>query len=422
MRLKIITQIVCFLLISAFSIAQNETKIQDLKKQVENLSNEVNILKNTYKPGDSKFLLRGYAHSGLFVNSDEFSFEGGAFNPLFVYKQSNRLMFEGELEMELEDGELHIGLEYANISYLLTDNMTLRLGKILTPFGIYVTNLHPAWINKFASNPLGLGHDGILPSSDIGIEIDGVTYFASMKVNYSFYVINGAQLNIGSAEPEEAGKLMYGQFRDNNTNKTVGGRIGIFPFKDSSLELGLSYMDGVVGTDKTDLFNISSKSFGLDLSYVKSLPFLSSVVDIKAQYARISTDNALYVFEEEHEEEEEEGDDHLKSVEGEEEEDLHPFDNVSSTYFAQISLRPSMLEDKFFRNLEFAARYSNLKGPEGSEWESDLNRWELGLNYWLDWRTVIKFTYQINSGFGGHGHGAEDLTKDAFFIHWTIGF
>ena len=138
MRLKIITQIVCFLLISAFSIAQNETKIQDLKKQVENLSNEVNILKNTYKPGDSKFLLRGYAHSGLFVNSDEFSFEGGAFNPLFVYKQSNRLMFEGELEMELEDGELHIGLEYANISYLLTDNMTLRLGKILTPFGIYV--------------------------------------------------------------------------------------------------------------------------------------------------------------------------------------------------------------------------------------------------------------------------------------------
>ncbi len=391
-----------FVFISMSIYAQNkeETSIIELQNKISTLEGKLLNLDNKYKPGKSLFLLRGYAHSGLISTKDEFTFDGGSFNPIFIYKQSDRLLFESELELELEDGELKIGLEYANISYLLSKDLTLRLGKILTPFGIYATRLHPAWINKFSSNPLGVGHEGVLPTSDIGIELSGAKVFGALKFNYSFYVLNGPKLNTGDDEPEEAGKLHYAEFPDNNKNKAIGGRIGVFPFTNSSLEFGFSGMYGNVGDPESIYEDVKSNLWAIDLSYVKNLLFLNSVIDVKAQYSNISVDEALF--------------------ESDEHDEAENFENESNTFYGQLSIRPSMVEDPFFRNLELAARYSTLVTPEGAEWESDLNRWELGLNYWLDWRTVLKFTYQVNNGTGGHD--ANEAPTNAFFVHWAIGF
>ena len=172
-------------------------EIQKLRQEIEQLKNE----SNSYKPGKSKFLLRGYAHSGLRVTDEEFSFVGGSFNPLFIYKQSDRLLFESELELELVAGEVELGVEYANMSYLLSKTLTLRAGKILVPFGIFVPNLHPAWINKFPTAPLGVGHDGIIPSNDIGLELRGGSYLGNLKVNYSMIIVSkwvgGITLELG---------------------------------------------------------------------------------------------------------------------------------------------------------------------------------------------------------------------------------
>lgn len=390
-----------FISISIYSQdAEKDAKINELENKLSKLEGKLLQLDNKYKPGKSLFLLRGYAHSGLISTKDEFTFDGGSFNPIFIYKQSDKLLFESELELELEDGNLKIGLEYANISYLLSKDLTLRLGKILTPFGIYATRLHPAWINKFSSKPLGVGHEGVLPTSDIGIELSGAKLIGSLKFNYSFYVLNGPKLNTGIDEPEEAGKLHYGEFPDNNKNKALGGRIGVFPFSNSSLELGFSGMIGKVGSTESIYQDVKSNLWAIDLSYVKNLLFLNSVLDIKAQYSNIVVDEALFG-----------SDEHYESS---------TFKNESNTFYGQMSIRPSMIEDPFFRNIELAARYSTLVTPEGAEWEADLNRWELGLNYWLDWRTVLKFTYQINNGHGGHD--ATVAPTNAFLIHWAIGF
>lgn len=160
------------------------------------------------KPGLSRFLLRGYAHSGLEVTDEEFTFVGGSFNPILVFRQSDRLLFESELEFEFEDGELEIGLEYADMSYILTKGLTLRVGNFLTPFGKFIPDLHPAWINKFPTMPLGAGHHGgILPTDDIGAELRGGAYLGNMKTNYSFYIVNGPQLNDGTLDPEEGGDV-----------------------------------------------------------------------------------------------------------------------------------------------------------------------------------------------------------------------
>ncbi|KAA3638948.1 MAG: hypothetical protein DWQ02_04430 [Bacteroidetes bacterium] len=373
---------------------------------IEKISQEI----DTYRPGVSRFLLRGYAHSGLQVSSDQFSFVGGSFNPLFVYKQSDKILFESELEMELVGGEVEFGVEYANMSYILNKTLTIRAGKFLVPFGIFVPNLHPAWINKFPGGPLGAGHDGILPTNDIGVELRGGAYLGNLKVNYSLYAVNGAQLNDGEDEPEEAGVLHHAIFPDNNKGKTIGGRLGIFPMSNSNLELGLSGMYGKVGAIESKLEDVKAIHYAFDVSYVKMLSSLSSVLDFKGQFSSVIVDDAEY-------------------PEHEDPDEIYTFENTSSTWFAQLSIRPALVDNDFFRNFEFAGRYSALKTPEGSEWEVDQTQLDLGINYWFDWRTVLKFSYRIsNSVEDAHdepdepdGHG-EGLSGNAFFVHWAIGF
>lgn len=379
-------------------------EVQKLKQEIESLKSQTSF----NKPGLSRFLLRGYAHSGMQVTNEAFSFVGGSFNPLFVYKQSDRLLFESEWELELTGGEVEFGIEYANMSYLLSKTLTFRAGKILVPFGIFVPNLHPAWINKFPTAPLGAGHDGILPTNDIGLELRGGSYLGNLKVNYSLYAINGSQLNDGVDEPEEAGILHHAIFPDNNKGKTIGGRIGIFPLSNSSLELGFSSMYGKVGAEHSDLEDVAALHYAVDFSYVRTIPSWSSVIDLKAQYTAVDVDDANFPSHENPD-------------------DLITFDNKSTTWFAQLSLRPALMENKFVRNLELAGRYSTLKTPEGSEWEADNNQIDIGINYWVDWRTLFKISYRISNTGDNHqeeeesGHG-EETTGNTFFIHWAIGF
>lgn len=360
------------------------------------------------KPGESRFLLRGYAHSGLQITDETSTFEGGAFNPLFIYKQSDRLLFESELEMALLGDQLEIGLEYVNISYLLTRTTVLRVGKMLTPFGIFVPNLHPAWINKFPGPPLGAGHhDGVLPSSDIGVELRGAGYVGPLKANYSIYVSNGPFLNSGDEEAEEGGMLHFGEFPDNNKNKFVGGRVGLLPFRNSSLELGVSLMTGKVGEEHSDYEDIGATLYGFDLTFVRSVPSLSSVVDIKGQYGIVDVDDAAFPV----------PDDETGEL-------FYDFENRSTTYFVQASIRPALLESKIIRNLELVGRYSSLETPEEAVWGTAQTQWELGLNYWLNWRTLFKLSYKWNDGADEegdeHGHGGA-VPVDALFFHWAIG-
>lgn len=359
------------------------------------------------KPGLSRFLLRGYAHSGLEVTKEDFSFVGGSFNPILVFRQSDRLLFESELEFEIEDGQLAIGLEYADMSYIISKGLTLRVGKFLTPFGKFIPDLHPAWINKFPTKPLGAGHHGgILPTDDIGVELRGGAYLGNMKTNYSFYAVNGPRLNDGSVEPEEGGMLHFGMVPDNNKQKSFGTRISIFPFSNSSLELGFSAQTGKVGAKESKYEDVGATLFGLDLSYVKNITGMSSVIDIKGQYTMAKVDDADY-------------------PEPEDPTVTHTFDNKSTAWFAQVSIRPAFVSSKLFQNLELASRYSALKTPDGAPWGVDQTQFEIGLNYWIDWRTVFKFSYRSISGGAEAEHGGEESEEgmtNAFFIHWAIGF
>ena len=359
-----------------------------------------------FKPSKTQFMIRGYGHTGLNTLSNdeetESSYVGSAFAPIFLFKHSDRLMFEAELEFVLENNELEVGLEYANVMYVLNKNMTVRAGKFLLPFGTFMERLHPAWINRLPTVPLGYGHDGIAPSSGIGVELRGAFDLGGPKLNYSVYSTNGPRIKDGSIEPEEAGMLQFQNYEDNNNSKAFGGRIGLLPFADSSTEIGFStYSTSKVGARDSDYENVGAFLYAIDFSFVKQIPAIKGFIDIKGQYNNSNIDDATYIEIEDDIEEE------------------YTFDNKSNSFYAQLSYRPTMASSDFLKKLELVGRFSNLNAPEGAEWEEQSDQYAFGLNYWLTWRSVIKVAYQTTDSVGGHDGGG---TTNGFFVHWAIGF
>ncbi|HHC79758.1 MAG TPA: hypothetical protein ENK46_07740 [Flavobacteriia bacterium] len=367
---------------------------------------KVELAKKSYKDSKTQFMIRGYGHTG-FASVDtngetESSFDGGTFAPIFLFKHSDRFMFESELEFSLSDGALEVGFEYADVMYVLNKYMTVRAGKFLLPFGTFMERLHPSWINRFTSKPLGFGHDGIAPSSDVGLELRGAFYLGNTKWNYSTYVTNGPTIKDGSIEPDEAGMLAFENLIDNNNNKAFGGRIGFLPFADSSTEIGYSIFSANGTGDKDSQYeNIGAFLYALDIAFVKQVNGLSGVVDFKGQYNHSKVDNATYFDAEENE--------------------TYTFDNVSDSFYVQLSYRPTMSGNNFVKNLEFVSRYSEYNTPEGAKWESNSSQYSFGLNYWISWRSLIKVSYETSDIEGGHGaSGVSNI--DSFAIHWAIGF
>jgi hypothetical protein len=370
------------------------------------------ILAQDTNPGRTQFMVRGYGHAGLDYlttpNGSEFSYVGAAFSPIFIFKQGDRFMFETELEFELDKNQLNIGFEYADLMYVINKYVMIRGGKFLLPFGTFMERLHPAWINRLSSKPLGFGHDGIAPASGIGFELRGAVPIGGATINYSLYTTNGPTLKDGSMEPEEAGMLMFENYIDNNNNKAIGGRIGYLPLYNSSMEFGASFYTGKVGDKGSVYEDVKAFLWALDFSFVKQISTIKGVVDIKAQYSQTQVSEAYYPL----------------ISESRDSLDTYTFNNLSQAYYAQLSYRPSQSRNDFLKNVELVSRYSQLKTPEGSDWESNINELSFGLNYWVTWRQVVKISYSFINSEGGHDapEGAGTQKSSALMVHWAVGF
>jgi len=365
---------------------------------------------NDFKASTTQFMIRGYGHMGYqsITNNGttETSYNGGTFAPIFLFKHSDRLMFESELEFEINDGQFVIGFEYADIMYVLNDYMTVRGGKFLLPFGTFMERLHPSWVNRMPTKPLGFGHDGIAPGSGVGVELRGAFRMGASTVNYAVYSTNGPSIKTpDGVEPLEAGMLNFDNLIDNNNSRAFGGRLGWLPFASSSTELGFSfYSTDRLGTTGTVYENLGANLYAFDFSFVKQIPSIGGIIDIKSQYNKSNVDNMVYTVEE------------SPGVF----EDIN-YVNESSSFYAQLSFRPTMSGDDFIKKLEFVTRYSKLDTPTGAGWQSNLEEYSFGLNYWITWRSLIKINYQNISGLGGHDV-LSGVNQNGLYLHWAIGF
>jgi hypothetical protein len=342
---------------------------------------------------NSKFLLTGYGAAGIQFTKEESSF-GVSFSPIFLWKPDKRILFQAELETGLEGSETMIELEYGYASFFLNKYVTIRAGKFLSPFGIYQERLHPQWINKLPSIPLGFNHDEapIGPPSEIGVDIRGGAQLGLAKINYSLYASNGPALTT-DADISENGQLMYASAEDNNKNKVIGGRLGLLPFSNSSFEVGGSFQTGTVGDKGTDYENVKTQQYALDLSYVRQLDFLKGLFDVKAQWNWVNVDQANYI--------------------NPEDSTSYTFSNKRNAGFAQAAYRPSMSQSKFLKKTELVFRYSNQNVPaaeDGKNSKFKTIQYTYGINFWYNWRTVIKLAYQSQKD------------NNAFYIQIATGF
>jgi len=312
------------LLIMSLSIsigfAQDSTQTELNKKMLSDVT------------GKTKFMITGAGWFGASFNDKKdakSNFNSYGFAPVFLWKLSDKLFFESEIE--INNGAFE--LEYAKLSYTLNKYMTIGAGRMLSPFGAYGERWEPAFVERFPNTPVR-GEYPYLPAENhlnwgalMGVDVRGGIPLGNAKMNYTLFISNGPSLTTSGGE---AGMVDYENLDDNNSNKEIGGRIGLLPFSNSSLEIGFSARHGKAGNASDDTYkNIRATAYAVDLNYVKSISSLKSIIGVRGQFSSVTVDKANYT------------DDSEKT---------YTFDNTTDNYFAQFSFRPALAENNFLKN------------------------------------------------------------------------
>ena len=369
--MKIKLPAICvFVFLTTNSIAQQTTLDSALLDRLDALEKQV----STSKSGEDHLMIVGLATMGFAANKTTNTFNGTRqvtktnsfpdgdhyeFSPMLLWRHGNKFLME--FEPSFADDQL--GVNWADVSYFAAPGVILRAGLLVIPFGFYPKHLAAGWITKLASDPFGVAD--LPPTTDYGVEMEGGIQAGTMKWNYDVSLTNGMQL-LGDGTIQTPG------ITDNNKNKTLTGRIGWLPFSNSSLELGISGLTGKVGDAGSNFENVKANMYAFDLNMVENIkPFQ---LNIKGQYNIINIGRANYI--------------------NPNDSTTYSFTNHTTTGFIQASLRPSFSANAIFKNFELAGRYGTFTTPTNSLSGTKQNGWAAGLDYWLSWRTVVKFTYE----------------------------
>ena len=348
----------------SINIQANDITVESLQQQIDVISQKSNSMQAQLESNEkSGFQLAGYASFGWSdIQNGSNNFDVVQFSPIFHYQYSNIFQFEGELEFTVDElGKTKIELEYAAGNLFLNNYMVFVAGRFMSPVGQFVQNIHPAWINKMPSAPLGFGHDGASISSNVGIALrGGLPKVLNTRSNYAIFLANAPVFEQG----DDGDTIINteGRTTSNGASKTIGGRFAINPL--SSMEIGISGSTGkIVETLTTGTIansgNVNEKiqrdynSFDVDFTYnINSL-------DIKAEYIRQKV-----------------GDNELSNLEA----------GLWKAYYAQAAYQITSFK------LEPVIRYSNYSNPEIKS-----SQVALALNYLFANNVIAKVAYEINS-------------------------
>lgn len=330
----------------------------------------------------------------------------GELSPVILANISKRFFFESEIRFSNDIRKLDVEIGYATLHYKINKFFTIGAGKFITPYGIFTERLHPAWINKFANAPLGFDHHERMvgPMDEIGIEIRGGAPLGSSKINYAAYISNAPVLTSNPSDASMPGMLESGGMNFRNKHLAFGGRIGFLPFSNSSFEIGVSRQQAKIGSLKDSLLkNARTIMHSFDLSYVKSIPAIKSIIDFKSQFNYVLIDRKN-------------GDatmDSLRSPTMNTNSSTPNYD-INRAYFIQLAVRPALSKNKILSKMEVAGRFCSMYilnqemestgglRHSGSTDVSNTNQtqWAASLNYWFSWRTVLKFSYVVTKEKG----------------------
>lgn len=326
-------------------------------------------------------------------------------SPIVLFQAGENLLFESEMEFELEGDETEVALEYAQVDYLGFDRFQITAGKFLLPFGVFSERLHPSWINKMPDAPpiYGHAHGGVaegalLPVlSDAGVMVRFAQPMGELwRFDLSAWVSQGPRL-VDSEEggeedhshtslvPADDGEHEDGDdhgastlgipdvafgtsFGDNNENKLLGARLGLV--RGGGFEAYVSGFHSMIDPDDAldfTAFNISAE-------------FRRGPFEIRGE--GILTRQEFVQDEVSYEKVEKSG------------------------FYLQASHR---LSDR----VEPVFRYAKVFDPEvnGEAIAEGFDQIALGLNYWLMPSVPVKAAYEIDPD-----------GDDRVLVQWAFGF
>lgn len=334
--------------------------------------------------GDSLMHLTGYAFVGYASSDESESFDAVGFNPIVHFTYQNRLLFEGELEIAAgPDGETEVEFEYGSVDWFFSDNAFLVAGKFLSPLGSFFQNVHPAWINKLPTVPVGFGHDGAAPATDIGLQLrGGFAPGAEARLSYAVYVGNGPELE-GEGGDEIEAIAAEGFARDADRKKTFGGRVAWLPWPRAEVAVSaakgkaaVTTMDGVeVMGDPARDYEVLGADFWL--RPIKVLEFRGEYIAQEIGDAAAS---------------------------------VAPAGGKWEAWYAQGAWRVGETP------WEFALRYGEFTGPHNPDGQRQLTP---GILYYIAPHAQAKLAYERNSGEAPAGMGTLD---DRVLVQLAYGF
>lgn len=338
---------------AAAQTQETQKELKTLKQEVR----EVSKIHSEWKDANSVAHLAGYGAVGYTdAENGDGTFNPVTFNPIFHYQYKDLFLLEAELEIAVDDtGATETVLEYGAIDWFVNDYAVLQAGKFLSPIGQFRQNLHPAWINKFASAPPGFGHDGAAPLSDVGVQVrGGLPVGDSMRINYAAYASNGPKVTLDGSEIHAVDS--EGSTGNEDGELVFGGRVGFLPMP--ALEIGVSAARGDVGPEGEQALLRDYKVYGADFSWRPGTAW-----DVRGEY--------------------------VKTEVGSNAASAAPDGAEWKTWYLQGAYR--ILPTKW----EAVLRYGDFNSPHADD---DQEQWGVGVNYWFAPNAVAKLGYEFNSG------------------------
>ena len=332
---------------------------------------------NTYSPGVTKDLLVGdFDFGASFTGKNNFQYDAPAVSLINLYRMNN-FFFQAAIGGEFDDnGNPSIGVKFMNINYLLGKGWELRAGQFdAMPFGRFPRTFDPSWIWPLEGTPKGMYALG-LTNGDFGVMLQGAQYLGSSVLRSFFYITNGPTLD------SSTGLIDAPIIADNNKYKMYGVRFSLSPYALSNLEIGVNaaYTRGV-GDTGTQYARVPLTMWAFDFNYAPTVESLDGFLRLRGQLNLVDLGNATY-----------------SGVN---------YKNNSSTYFAMLAYQPSMADSPFLSKLMFSTMLSHIQVPKRADWGRPTDtQYDLGVTYWFNWRTNLKFNYSLTQHEG-----------NAFYIH-----
>ncbi len=179
----------------------------------------------------SKITLNGYVDLEYTQSSNNADNPNGAFHQhhlSFLVDVPVKERISGHFHIEFDHGvntaaaNGDIIVEKSFIQYIHNDQLQLRFGKVLTPFGYYneVHDATPVFLSVGIPRTIYRQHErggtSMFPKWTTGINMLGMKEYGNTVMDYILYVGNGE--NIATVNEAE---------HDSNRNKAIGGRFAI---------------------------------------------------------------------------------------------------------------------------------------------------------------------------------------------------